>query len=848
MTTLVAALALGWDGRAPEFQWSYANFRGLAVNWTEVPLITGSSFQYYEKGWKKGYYSSAWKPVDQEQLGNGQLQVRFNGDNGQVAGTHVYSPRPDGFDVDYQFRWRGDKPAMLEASFARLWAPLFAQGRLVLDGFDVGPLNRAVAASASFEQRLLGKAARVIEFEMPAGSVKIESDVPVHVMDARNYSVEWAAGQELFWIGLNDQEIRPQETRSYRLRWTFTPRMRNPVDARRIEVEAEPIANAVSPERTALPLIPQPKQVAQGEAWHAVFPEIEVEGEPELTAELREVLRSRWDFSTVDSVDGMSSVRARVGALGLKAEGYRLTVSAGGIEVVGQDREGLRHGMRTLAGLVQARGDRLAIRETTVTDWPSLSWRGVHMFVGPTARTFQSDLIAKVLGPLKLNKVVLQCERTNWEAIRGTETAITMDKADLAALAEVYRGHGFEVIPLVQSLGHAGWLFENRQNLDIALNPDVPFTLDPRKAKARDLLTSLWKEVAATLRPETVHFGLDEIDMRGLPDDPSFTTRLWTRHVPFLAGLAKEIGARPMIWGDIMLHSSEAPDAAHAKTLAEAKARRAVVPRGTMIADWHYKDDPDPSIYTSLRLFKSAGMMPVASTWYRPNNIRGSALAAEKVGGGLLQTTWAGYESSQANMVKAIDQFSAYVLAAEYAWSGREDLPSRLPYDAGEVLRRMYFAGPQVVRPLAGSSLGWGVGGRRVQIGPYGLVLGEAVGLSGVTHEEALRAPSAVSLALNRRGRGVVLAMDVLARVKETEEVARVTLHTAEGTAMTSAVLYGNHVRATTDSRPSLMAPRNGTGPSAVVVTLPDPGTIVGVTVESRSRAAGVRIHGATVY
>jgi hypothetical protein len=47
----------------------------------------------------------------------------------------------------------------------------------------------------------------------------------------------------------------------------------------------------------------------------------------------------------------------------------------------------------------------------------------------------------------------------------------------------------------------------------------------------------------------------------------------------------------------------------------------------------------------------------------------------------VLQTTWADFESSEANMLINIEQFGAYVLALDYAWSGRKELPDQLPYD-----------------------------------------------------------------------------------------------------------------------------------------------------------------------
>lgn len=502
--------------------------------------------------------------------------------------------------------------------------------------------------------------------------------------------------------------------------------------------------------------------------------------------------------------------------------------------------------MRTLAALAESRGGQLEFPAVTVTDYPTLGWRGVHNFVGPTALDFQTKLMQRVLAPMKLNKMVVQCERTNFEAIRGTETAITMDKGDLATLFDRYREHGIEPIPLVQSLGHAGWIFENGQNLDIAINPNVPFTMDPRKARTRQLLTDLWKEVVETTKAKTVHFGMDEISNRGLPDDPSFTTRIWRQHVPFLNGLARDMGVGKMMWGDIMLHPSEAPDAAHAKTLESARERRAVLERGTYIADWHYKDDSRPETFKSLEVWKNAGMRPIASTWFRPNNIRGFALAAARADAGLLQTTWAGYESSEANMIRAFPQFSAYLLAADYAWSGRTELPKDLGYDPEEVLQAMYFSAPQAVKPMPGRKiLLEGSEGRERQIGPYRFRIDRPVQLKGVTEDAAFFAPNELTVNVRAQARQVVLVVDTLARLREMTDVAEVRVLTTGGI-YRATMAYGSHVRAVTDPRSSMVSPREA-GLSAFVVDIPNEVTVEAVVVEVKNRAAGLRVHGVTV-
>lgn len=854
MNLLAVGLAVlgAWNGQSPTVKIDYQNFNGLTLDLGEVPLITGSSFQYYEKGWTKGYYSSAWKPVEKEILGDGSIQIRFNGADGQVAGNQVYKQTPDGFEATYQFRWRGDKPVMLEACFGRVWAPLLAKGSLTLDGYQAGPLDRPAKSGSTFEQRLLGQPATSLVFSAPFGKASVESTKPIVVMDGRNYDIDWAQGKELLWVGVSGQEIKPQDTVTYQLKWTISPGTGLAIEPKSTQADPVRIANAVTPPRTKLPLLPMPKSVDYSGGYETLSLPLKWEATEELDSagsELNELLSTRWDTALVDKHPSQGSVvTARIGNLGLKGEGYRLTVTDGKIEIVGQDVDGVKNGVRTLVGLVEARGGELVVPRVTVTDWPSVAWRGVHMFVGPQALDFQTQLMKRVLAPMKFNKVVLQCERTAWDSTPGTSTPITMPKKDLVALFDRYRAHGIEPIPLVQSMGHCEWLFANKRFLEFAVNPDVPYTLDPRKAGARDLLTKLWTEIVTDLKPKTVHFGLDEINMRGMPDDDGLATRLWEKEVPFLDDLAKKLNVQPMIWGDMMLATSEAPDAANAPSPEVASARRRVVGKGTLIGDWHYKNDPRASIFTSLGLWKKAGMKPIASTWYRPDNIYGFTQAAIDTGSGTMQTTWAGYESNEANMVRSFNQFSAYILAADYAWSGRKELPAKLPYDPDAVLQRMYFWGPQVVRSVAGHSLVWEQGSKNQQIGEFTVAVQTPVQMMGVIDPKAIYTPQDWTLHAGVEGKRLVLAMNTLARVDDNKTVASVKVVFANGGSKSFEVSYGSQVRAETDSRPSYVSPR-ANGLSAVAFDLGDkPVKIARVEVHEETRAAGLRIYGGTVY
>ncbi len=306
-----------------------------------------------------------------------------------------------------------------------------------------------------------------------------------------------------------------------------------------------------------------------------------------------------------------------------------------------------------------------------------VQWRGVHLFVGPNALEFHKKLWTNVLLPLGYNKVVLQCEQTEWKCLPNLKGGISMKRDDLGRLCDWYRSKGVEVIPLVQSFGHVQWLARGNRYLDLMMNPKVPFTVDPRKPGVAPLFRKLWSEVIDVTKAKTVHFGLDEVDFRGFPKDPKLVTKLWRIQVPALVEIAKKRHVKMMLWGDEILAPGEGALPASAGTIEEAMARRSVLPKGSIVCDWHYQNNPDPRFYRdSIRTLQKAGFQVVASAWRKPNNVRGQALAAKENSCGFLQTTWAGYVSNEATMRSSLDQFAMMTLASEYLLERKTELPN----------------------------------------------------------------------------------------------------------------------------------------------------------------------------
>lgn len=421
------------------------------------------------------------------------------------------------------------------------------------------------------------------------------------------------------------------------------------------------------------------------------------------------------------------------------------------------------------------------------------------MFVGPEARSFQAELMDKVVAPLRFDRAVLQCERTAWECMKGSEPPQSMAKQELAALFDDWRARGIEPIPLVQSLGHMEWFFAGGSRKELALNPDVPYTLDLRKEPARAAIAEVWREAVEATRAKTVHFGLDEFGNRGRRSEPGLETRLWKAALPYLDGLAKELGVAPMAWGDAMLGPGEAGSAAHAPSDEEAAQRRAAVPARWRIADWRYAAERDPAYYRSLALFRGRGHPTVAASWEQPQNVAGHTLAAIAAGAGTLQTTWAGYVSEEAGAHRHLGQFAAYVLAGAASWSGK---PLE-GVDSKEWFARAFWGAPFHPAAREGAALSVGPLEDEVRAGAFHGVAAGGLELHTPLCRTGREAPSPIRLACDGEGSELAVFADCVGWLGEGDPVAAVRATFEDGTTAEGVLRYGSHVRARDDARPA---------------------------------------------
>lgn len=828
--------------------------KGLTISVAGVPVVRGSWVQYYDSDWSKAYFSTTTGVQTVKTLDNGDTVLMFRSQDGHAYGNELFTPTSDGVKVVYSFGWTGDKPVKIELAAATLWTDPLQHGSLTIDGKSSRSLSSADYKTDEVTERAYGLNGKQFVFSAPVGKLSFQGlDSGWTCFDARGSSKGWAKNQDLYWIGKLALDVQPNEMATAEVEWHFTPAAAAAQSGSTVSLNVNSLDGAVVPDPTEHPILPTPREdLLKRDQPMVIGEELGVDppiGMEDVGEEIVSALKARFDVPQLQATQSGATVFVRLENLNLPSGGYEMRINSRTAMILGQDPEGIRNAIGTLSQIAFARDGELCLPSGIVRDWPATSWRGVHLFVGPEALDFHQKLWNRVLLPLKFNKVVLECERTKWHALPNPKPSDYMSRTDLLALADYYRRHDVEVIPLIQSFGHMDWLLSNSENVDLALYPQPAYSIDPRLPKAKTLLAKVWDEAIAMLHPKTIHFGLDEINLRWPTKDSDLATQLWQVQVPYLSSIASSHNCGMMCWGDQCLAPSEAPDAALAGTPAIAAVRRSYLPKGSMIGDWHYKNDPNPDRFAaSLQLWKQEGDNPIAATWFNLDNIRGFYLAAIAAGVGTLQTTWAGKQSDEADMIREFRQFSAMVVAADYAWSGRKDEVSKLGYDPAEVFSRLYFEPREELSPISGQSASTG-GTVPATIGNVKFNTFEPIALRSMLTPQSSTLPQDITIETpGLVGKTLALAMDTTVGCDENQPVADVEVHLADGRVKTETLCYGAQVRATADGKANVMGPR-ANGLSLVRISLGDSlEHIASISLHGTSAYAGLRLHGVTAY
>ena len=369
---------------------------------------------------------------------------------------------------------------------------------------------------------------------------------------------------------------------------------------------------------------------------------------------LAEALRMERRRAAVRSRPRLGAIRLAIDPRETRPEGYRLETSAAGAVIRAGTARGLLHGVGTLLQLIDAAGRVAGAR---IEDWPELAFRGVHICVFPGTDLRQVERAIRMAARYKHNAVALEM----WASLASASHPYTAYQhaytaADLRPLVELARGFGMDVIPALNSWGHASGM-RQRSAAHVVLDrfPEKAALFEPggwsfclSNPAIYPVLFDRYAELMELMGPSPYfHAGMDEAwgyaPYHPCPrcgEKPAH--ELIAAHIARLHGHLAARGRQVFMWHDMFLRPEEPGlgrvSPANSRPPVNSHLALPTVPRDVIINAWNY-DAAQP--WPAPRFFHERGYRVVVSPWKsRPNTVMMVNTAKELGLMGVLATTW----------------------------------------------------------------------------------------------------------------------------------------------------------------------------------------------------------------
>ncbi|WP_309722158.1 glycoside hydrolase family 20 zincin-like fold domain-containing protein [Armatimonas sp.] len=820
---------------------------GLSITLDGVPVIRRSTLYLVKAGWSGVLFNpttARWSETAWRKIGESWL-AEASAENESAAVAFEWLVTKTSVTTTLRYRLKQDIPAEIE------WAAGYVNANL-LEGASVSGDTRLAKIpitplTGSQEARRIGPPFTKLAFETKLGQVVFgwhgtgTNEKPV-CFDARTEAFEWAQAAPTFWLGLGSP-ARVVRFEGGEQAAVFTVTVGSPPPPGPLL----PILRGGGSQSRHDAFVPQ---VAQTPLVIPTPKKLMVTGPPvRLTNKTKiEVIGPGAERAIAllkNTLPLLSALPPRVGRRGPggggipgggKPESYTISVRKDRIQLTGNDEAGTLWAAQTLLQLIENNGKNDLIHSVEIEDWPTLGFRGVHLFHGQNALPFQKKLIARLFSPFKLNHLVIQCEQLKWESDPSVAPSWGGTKAAIREQVAFAKVHGITMTPLVQSYGHMEWLFNKPQNRMFAEDPELPYAVNISNPAAVGYLEKLIAEADDLFGAPAFHAGLDEVTMRGrfpFRSAPRTFADLFVSNARHWQAFHKRRGKEMWMWADMALHPSEVvPCFGTAPSVADAKMLRDGLPKDVVMFDWQYGAHDK---FPSLKKLHDAGFSRVvACTWFNPGNVANFSKAAADVGAwGGLQTTWCGYES-KAEVLDGPErrQFVAMVLAAEHFWNGGATKPK---WDAGEVFTRLWSdKSGQPIKPRAGILVQFPGKAREARLSD-----GVLYRLSSMLLAGKLTEPAPLSLPLELPGTTELrLIVAATHKAERGTKVGRVNVNGKE-----TALVYGVNLSTATDAS-ALSDPSVRTvAPGLRSLTILGGGQ---VTIDSTNGESGLIVHAVT--
>lgn len=373
----------------------------------------------------------------------------------------------------------------------------------------------------------------------------------------------------------------------------------------------------------------------------------------------------------------------------LEAEAYRLEVSPEGILLAGGSEQGLCWAVQTLRQLLRVHGCRIPCVE--IRDWPDLKARGLFYDVTrgriPTLEHLKS--LADKCSFYKLNQLHLYIEHCflfdGFSEVWRDDTPLTAE--DILELDAYCRKRHVELVPSVATLGHLYKVLRGKKygHLSEMEEGDRDFsfygrmehhTLDVTQEESLQLVFRMIDAYASLFTSRLFNINGDEVFDLGKGRGKALADQIGSHqmYVDWIGKIAnhvKELGFRPMFWGDVII---------------EDPSQMAQLPADIICMNWDYdpkyRDDHARALAaTGVAQYLCPGMQGWNKMINHYNdayrNLHKMATLAHTFGGeGFLVTEWGDY----GHMQDPESSFSLIPYAGAMGWN--REIPEKEVLDA----------------------------------------------------------------------------------------------------------------------------------------------------------------------
>ena len=390
---------------------------------------------------------------------------------------------------------------------------------------------------------------------------------------------------------------------------------------------------------------------------------------------LEDTLETYFGFE-IDVKNAENAENANLGE-----EGYKIVVDKNGINILAKDFVGARQSLKTLRQMseVERDGKGRVFAHCNIEDYATLSFRGIHLCMFPETSIESLEKYIRLASYYKFNYVVIE----PWGTFPFKSHPFAFqdkqkDRAKLKRLIDLCWDLGITPIPQFSVLGHATQArVMAGKHAVLSASPEYADMFEPlgwsycmKSKKAEKVLKELVAEIHEFYgKPPFFHLGCDEAYEMGTcyKCRQHNKSELFVEHLKKFSDYTKSLGARAIIWHDMLLDKK---DPRWKKDVACGDATTAnalkTLSRDIIIADWQYsyRDKKQTFFPTSIQ-FKEAGFDVIVCPWEVKTGIYALAKSAkDNKLFGYLETTW--------HHIYGINYDLMFFHGGNSAWNGGE--------------------------------------------------------------------------------------------------------------------------------------------------------------------------------